>query len=238
MNSYYGPQNSHYGQPNTYYAPAPQPQYAPQPMYAPAPVAPQNSGSGMKMAAGALALLAIGIGAFAMVLGMKNSETTTAAQSTPSTVFNIPSEINIPSLVDDDSPATSPVVVNNPAPRVITIPGQAPVQQAPRQQAPVQQAPVQQARERQDQERRWTGRHPSAGQGRRRKAGRRRSRGKKAEEDAAATKAANAKQGRQISGPRPPRCVHQAGQMRADASLLQPRQGGSRPGDGGGPGGR
>ena len=45
MNSYYGPQNSYYGQPNTYDAPAPQPQYAPM------PVAPQNSGSGMKMAA-------------------------------------------------------------------------------------------------------------------------------------------------------------------------------------------
>ncbi|MDX1883376.1 hypothetical protein [Mycolicibacterium sp. 120270] len=136
MNNYYGPQHSQYAQPQVY--------YAPQPMYAPAPVAPQNSGSGMKLAAGALALLAIGIAAFAIVAGMKKSETTTTAQSTPSTVFNIPSEINIPSLTDD-SPSTSPVVVNNPAPRVITIPGQAPVQQAPapQQQAPApQQAPV------------------------------------------------------------------------------------------------
>ena len=71
------------------------------------------------------------------MLGMKNSNVeTTSAQSAPSTVFNIPSEINIPSLDTTASPS-APVVVNNPAPRVITIPGQAPVQQAPVQQAPV-----------------------------------------------------------------------------------------------------
>ena len=44
MNSYYAPQNSHYGYPNVHYAPAPQPQYAPMPV-----AAAQNSGSGMKI---------------------------------------------------------------------------------------------------------------------------------------------------------------------------------------------
>ena len=138
MNSYDGPHNSNYGYPNTYYAQAPQPQYAPM------PVAAQKSDSGMKMAAAALGLLAVGIAAFAIVLGMNKSSTpeNTAAQSTPSTVFNIPSEINIPSL--GSSSPSAPVVVNNPTPRVITVPGQAPVQ-VPAQQAPAQQAPVQQA---------------------------------------------------------------------------------------------
>jgi len=141
MNGYYGPQNGYY--PNQY-APAPHQHYAPQPQYAPMPVA-QNSGQGMKVAAGALALLAIGIAAFAVVFGMKKDANVeaTAAQSSPSTVINLPSEINMPSLGSSTAPA--PVVVNNPAPRVITVPGQAPVQQAPVQQAPVQQAPVQQA---------------------------------------------------------------------------------------------
>ena len=134
MNGYYGPQNGYY--PNQY-APAPHQHYAPQPQYAPMPVA-QNSGHGMKVAAGALALLAIGIAAFAVVFGMKKDANVeaTAAQSSPSTVINLPSEINMPSLGSSTAPA--PVVVNNPAPRVITVPGQAPVQQAPVQQAPVQ----------------------------------------------------------------------------------------------------
>ena len=134
MNGYYGPQNGYY--PNQY-APAPHQHYAPQPQYAPMPVA-QNSGQGMKVAAGALALLAIGIAAFAVVFGMKKDANVeaTAAQSSPSTVINLPSEINMPSLGSSTAPA--PVVVNNPAPRVITVPGQAPVQQAPVQQAPVQ----------------------------------------------------------------------------------------------------
>jgi hypothetical protein len=67
MNTYYAPQNGYY--PN-HYAPAPQQPYAPQPLYASMPVA-QSSGQGMKVAAGALALLAIGIAAFAVVFGMK-----------------------------------------------------------------------------------------------------------------------------------------------------------------------
>ncbi len=140
MNSNYGPQNHHYGQPQNQYPQAPQPQYAPHPQYAPQPQyapmpAPQNSA--MKMGAVSLALLAVGIGAFALVVSMKNTETkNTAAESAPQTVINIPSQINIPGLPTSSAPA--PVIVNNPAPRVVTVPGQAPVQQAPRQQAPVQ----------------------------------------------------------------------------------------------------
>ena len=136
MNSYYGPQHSHYGYPNA--------QYAPQHQYAPQPVAPKNSGSGMQMAAGALALLAIGIGAFAVMFSMKHNSgmENTAAQSAPSTVINLPSEINVPSL--GSSTPSAPVVVNSPAPRVITVPGQAPAQAPAQNPAPAQnQAPVQ-----------------------------------------------------------------------------------------------
>jgi len=208
MNSNFAPQNSYYGYPNTYYAPAPQPQYAPM------PAAPQNSGSGMKMAACALALLAIGIGAFALMLGMKNSNVeTTSAQSAPSTVFNIPSEINIPSLDTTASPS-APVVVNNPAPRVITIPGQAPVQQAPVQQAPVQQAPVQQA--------------PVTGNGDQAKADAQAAADAQAKADAEAkakadaeTKAANQKKAAALNA-EPTSLRAQANQARLDASLLSP----------------
>lgn len=72
MNSYYGPQNTNYGYANTNYG---QHNYAqaPQPQYAPMPVAPQKSDSGMKMAAAAMGLLAVGIAAFAIVLGMNKS---------------------------------------------------------------------------------------------------------------------------------------------------------------------
>ena len=205
MNSYYGPQNSYYGQPNTYYAPAPQPQYAP------LPVAPQSSGSGMKMAAAALALLAIGIGAFALMLGMKNSNVeTTSAQSTPSTVFNIPSEINIPSLGTTSSPS-APVVVNNPAPRVITIPGQAPVQQSPvQQQAPVVDQPGANGGQAIIQAQKDAEAKAAADAA-----------AKKAEEDAAATKAANAKKAASLRA-EAVTLRAQANQMRLDASLLSP----------------
>jgi outer membrane biosynthesis protein TonB len=169
----------------------------------------------MKMAAGALALLAIGIGAFALMLGMKNSNVeTTSAQSAPSTVFNIPSEINIPSLDTTSSPS-APVVVNNPAPRVITIPGQAPVQQAPVQQAPVQQAPVQQA--------------PVNGNGEQAKADAQAAADaqakadaqKKADDDAAATKAANAQKAQDLKA-NATALRQQAQQIRIDASLQLP----------------
>ena len=104
MNSNYGPQNHHYGQPQNHYAQAPQPQYAPQPCTRRCR-RPAELRFAMKMAAGALALLAVGIGAFALVMGMKNTETTnTAAQSAPQTVINIPSQINIPGLPTSSSP--------------------------------------------------------------------------------------------------------------------------------------
>ena len=108
MNSYYAPQNGYY--PN-HYAPAPQLQYAPM------PVVQQTSGSGMKVVAGALALLAIGIAAFAVVFGMKKDSgvENTAAQSAPSTVINLPSEINIPSLGSSTPPQPgSPTTTGRP----------------------------------------------------------------------------------------------------------------------------
>ena len=137
MNSYYGPQNSHYGQPNTYYAPA-----------TPAPVRPAAE---VRPDAGRPAELRFGhedgrrrpraaghrhrrlrARARHEELG-DHTPPRRARRARSSTSLR---EINIPSLVDDDSPRTAPVVVNNPAPRVITIPGQAPVQQAPGSRRP------------------------------------------------------------------------------------------------------
>ena len=106
----YGPQHNGYG-----YAPMQQPM----PMQQMAPVAQSSSASkGLLMIAG---LAVVGAAAFGGVYLMNSSsqpEQTAASQ--PSTVFNIPSEINIPGLNTNSDPA-SPVVVNNPAPiRVVT----------------------------------------------------------------------------------------------------------------------
>ena len=92
----------------------------------------------------------VGAAAFGGVYLMNSSsqpEQTAASQ--PSTVFNIPSEINIPGLNTNSDPA-SPVVVNNPAPvRVVTpsaprtVNAPAPVASAPAPVAgPVAQKPV------------------------------------------------------------------------------------------------
>ena len=85
----------------------------------PMPVAPSSAASkGLLMVAG---IAVVGAAAFGGVYLMNSSgqpEQTAASQ--PSTVFNIPSEINIPGLNTNSDPA-SPVVVNNPAPvRVVT----------------------------------------------------------------------------------------------------------------------
>src|ERR1044072_3175113 len=115
--------------------------YAPmqQQMPVAAPVAQSAAaGKGVLMIAG---LAVVGAAAFGGVYLMNSSSQPEqpAVASQPSTVFNIPSEINIPGLNTNDDPA-SPVVVNNPAPvRVFT-------QQAPRSNgstpAPVQHAPA------------------------------------------------------------------------------------------------
>ena len=84
-----------------------------------APVAQSSSASkGLLMVAG---LAVVGAAAFGGVFLMNSSsQPEQTAASTPSTVFNIPSEINIPGLNTNSDPA-SPVVVNNPAPiRVFT----------------------------------------------------------------------------------------------------------------------
>jgi hypothetical protein len=220
MNTYYAPQNSYYGQPNAYYAQAPQPQYAPM------PVAPQNSGSGIKMAAGALGLLAVGIAAFALVLGMNKNSTpeNTAAQSAPSTVFNIPSEINIPSLGTTSSPS-APVVVNNPSPRVITIPGQAPVAQAPVREVPVQQqAPVQNPVNGNGDQAKADAQAAADAQAKadaQKKADEEAAAKKKADDEAAATKAANAQKAKDLRASAA-NLRQQAEQIRISATLQLP----------------
>src|SRR6478672_11644566 len=109
QNQNFGPQHNGYG-----YAPMQQPM----PMQAPmaAPAASSSTNSGLLMIAG---LAVVGAAAFGGVYLMNSSEAEPTAASTPSTVFNIPSEINIPSLTTEqqDDPA-SPVIVNNPAPSV------------------------------------------------------------------------------------------------------------------------
>ena len=147
MNGYY-PQNQNYGpQHNGYgYAPMQQPM---QQMPMAAPVVQSTAASkGLLMVAG---IAVVGAAAFGGVYLMNSSsqpEQTAASQ--PSTVLNIPSEINIPGLNTNSDPA-SPVIVNNPAPvRVVTQPAprsngntSAPVQQAP-VTVPVEQKPVEQ----------------------------------------------------------------------------------------------
>ena len=121
----FGPQHNGYG-----YAPMQQPMQQ-MPMQQMAPVAQSSSASkGLLMIAG---LAVVGAAAFGGVFLMNSSsqpEQTAASQ--PSTVFNIPSEINIPGLNTDSDPA-SPVVVNNPAPiRVFTPSTPRSVDSAPR----------------------------------------------------------------------------------------------------------
>jgi hypothetical protein len=110
----YGPQHDGYG-----YAPMQQPMHQMQqmPMQA-APVAQSAAASkGLLMVAG---LAVVGAAAFGGVFLMNSSsQPEQTAASAPSTVFNIPSEINIPGLNTNSDPA-SPVVVNKPAPRVFT----------------------------------------------------------------------------------------------------------------------
>src|SRR3954467_1392427 len=101
----YGPQHTGYG-----YAPMPQ---QPMPMQQMTPVAQSATASkGLLMIAG---LAVVGAAAFGGgYLMNSSSQPTQTAASQPSTVFNIPSEINIPSLTSDDGndPATPPVIVN------------------------------------------------------------------------------------------------------------------------------
>ena len=113
------PQHQNYApQPNGYgYAPMQQPM--PMQQMQPMPVAPSAAASkGLLMVAG---IAVVGAAAFGGVFLMNSSsQPEQTAASTPSTVFNVPSEINIPGLNTNSDPA-SPVVVNNPAPvRVVT----------------------------------------------------------------------------------------------------------------------
>ena len=68
------------------------------------------------MVAGLAVVGAAAFGGVYLMNSTANAEPTAA--SSPSTVFNIPSEINIPSLTTDQDDPASPVIVNNPAPSV------------------------------------------------------------------------------------------------------------------------
>src|SRR3954466_222697 len=102
------PQSQNYGPQHTGYGYAPMPQQ-PRPMQQMAPVAQSAAASkGLLMIAG---LAVVGAAAFGGVYLMNSSsQPAQSAASQPSTVFNIPSEINIPSLTSDagNDPATSP----------------------------------------------------------------------------------------------------------------------------------
>jgi hypothetical protein len=122
----YAPQYNGYG-----YAPLPQ---QPMPMQMAAPVAQSAAaGKGLLMVAG---LAVVGAAAFGGVMLMNSSsQPEPTAASAPSTVVNLPSTIELPSLTTQDDPA-SPVIVNNPgpsvrvftpsAPRAVTAPAPAP----------------------------------------------------------------------------------------------------------------
>ena len=89
QNQNFGPQHNGYG-----YAPMQQPM---QQMPMAAPVAQSSAaGKGLLMVAG---IAVVGAAAFGGVMLMNSSsQPEQTAASTPSTVFNIPSEINIPGL--------------------------------------------------------------------------------------------------------------------------------------------
>ncbi len=114
QNQNFGPQHNGYG-----YAPMQQPMQQ-MPMQQTAPVAQSSvgeQGPADDRRPGALSVRPAFGGVFLMNSSSQPEQT---AASQPSTVFNIPSEINIPGLNTDSDPA-SPVVVNNPAPiRIFT----------------------------------------------------------------------------------------------------------------------
>jgi outer membrane biosynthesis protein TonB len=135
----YGPQ--HHSVQGYGYAPMQQPM----PMQQMPVAQPAAASKGLLMVAG---LAVAGAAAFGGVYLMNSSSAEQTAASQPSTVFNIPSEISIPTLTTDsgNDPATSPVIVNNPAPvRVFTpsapqsVGSPAPVQQKPVAQKPVEE---------------------------------------------------------------------------------------------------
>ncbi|MGZ6779881.1 MAG: hypothetical protein ACXVGO_12890 [Mycobacterium sp.] len=115
------PQNNSYApQYNGYHGYAPMQQQM-QPMAVAAPAAQSSPANmGLMMIAG---LAVVGAAAFGGVYLMNSSHDTqpaATAAAVPSTVVNLPSEINVPGLTTQNDPA-SPVIVNNPGPvRVFT----------------------------------------------------------------------------------------------------------------------
>ncbi len=103
----------------------------PQPMPVQAPVAQSAAATkGLLMVAG---LAVVGAVAFGGVMLMNsNSQPEPTAASTPSTVVNLPSTIEIPSLTpSQDGPSSVPVIVNNPAPVRVYSPGSPAIAPAP-----------------------------------------------------------------------------------------------------------
>ncbi len=103
----------------------------PQPMPVQAPVAQSAAATkGLLMIAG---LAVVGAVAFGGVMLMNsNSQPESTAASTPSTVVNLPSTIEIPSLTpSQDGPSSVPVIVNNPAPVRVYSPGSPAIAPAP-----------------------------------------------------------------------------------------------------------
>jgi hypothetical protein len=130
----------HYPQNNTYapqyngyngYAPMPQ---QPTPMVA--PVAQASSvNTGLLVVAGLAVVGAAAFGGFYLTNSSHDAQPTAA--SAPTTVVNLPSTIEIPSLTTNDDPA-SPVIVNNPAPVRVFTPSAPRTVNAPAQAAPAQ----------------------------------------------------------------------------------------------------
>ncbi|PEG37512.1 hypothetical protein CQY20_16110, partial [Mycolicibacterium agri] len=107
MYSHY-PQHPTYGPYHNGYAPAPHPVQA--------PAQPSTANKGLLAVAG---LAVAGAAAFGGVYLMNSTSAEPAASTAaaPSTVINLPSTIDIPSLTSSgDGPASVPVIVNNPAP--------------------------------------------------------------------------------------------------------------------------
>ncbi len=108
-----------------------------QPMPVAAPASSANMG--LLVVAG---LAVVGAAAFGGVYLMNSShEAQPTAASAPSTVVNLPSTIEIPSLTPNSDPA-SPVIVNNPAPVRVFTPSAPRSNNAPAPAPVVAQAPV------------------------------------------------------------------------------------------------
>ncbi len=132
------PQNNTYAPQYNGYVPVQQPMQPMQPMAVAAPAAQASTAiMGLLLVAGVAVVGAAAFGGFYLMNSSGQPEPTAA--SAPSTVVNLPSTIEIPSLTSNSDPA-SPVIVTNPGPAVRVFTPSAP--QSAGASAPVAQAPV------------------------------------------------------------------------------------------------